>query len=712
MASKHLSAAAPDAPPGKKAKVEPFTSPKPALNRDDCNLDFTVDSDGITGHDLHNEGFAYCWSGARANIGIKGGKYCFGCRVIENQAVSMEDTAKDQQNVCRVGLSRGDDDVGSLGETVNSFGYGGTGKFSHNGSFTSYGGRFGVGDTVVCAVDLENPSRAKISFAKNGKWLGVGMEFDAGPKGLDVIGAKNFEKAIFPHVLLKNVKVRIMLSIDHGLEPLEGFKAWDSAVDDGNAVGGPKAVEGSNCEVIMMVGLPGSGKTTWAERWVREHPEKRYMLLGTNLALDQMKVPGLMRKRNYGERFERLMDRASKIFNQLMSTASRTSRNFIIDQTNVYRNARVRKLKPFRNFRKVAVVVFPNPEELKWRTRARARDMGKEVPEEAFNEMLANFVLPTSKEMRNSVEPFDEVRFIELQRDDAERYLVEMKSALPAKSFKKTENTFEGSVHDRNAREASNAPGRGTYTSAYELQDHNIREPPRMPVPHPYGSSGLQVSYASASQRYESPYLSRDTSTYEEQDHNLREPPCVPVPHTYGSSGSQVAYASAPQRYESPYLSHDRSSYLPSHSYPQVSRQGDYLNQYSREGSVSSYGGDRESIPIADHYARERLVHSYDDDNKGYPRHSSIHSYPGNHANPYGTPSQVPYGPSSGVARHDMPPQTLHSSAALEGGYSGSFAGNAGRLPQSQTFNQYGGTGISSSGAGQPMPPMSSYHRY
>jgi hypothetical protein len=29
----------------------------------------------------------------------------------------------------------------------------------------------------------------------------------------------------------------------------------------------------------MMIGLPGSGKTYWAENWIKTHPEKKYMLL-------------------------------------------------------------------------------------------------------------------------------------------------------------------------------------------------------------------------------------------------------------------------------------------------------------------------------------------------------------------------------------------------------------------------------------------------
>lgn len=46
----------------------------------------------------------------------------------------------------------------------------------------------------------------------------------------------------------------------------------------------------SECEVIMMVGLPGAGKTYFAEQQRTEHREKQYNILGTNLILDKMKV--------------------------------------------------------------------------------------------------------------------------------------------------------------------------------------------------------------------------------------------------------------------------------------------------------------------------------------------------------------------------------------------------------------------------------------
>lgn len=90
-------------------------------------------------------------------------------------SVEMEDTPIEQQNVCRVGISRGDDSVRNLGETDHSFGFGGTGKFSNSGNFVNYGQNFGVGDTIVCAVDHESRPMASIAFLKNGKWLGVAV---------------------------------------------------------------------------------------------------------------------------------------------------------------------------------------------------------------------------------------------------------------------------------------------------------------------------------------------------------------------------------------------------------------------------------------------------------------------------------------------------------------------------------------------------------
>lgn len=41
-----------------------------------------------------------------------------------------------------------------------------------------------------------------------------------------------------------------------------------------------------------MVGLPGSGKTQWAQKHSQENRDKRYNILGTERVLHQLRVSG------------------------------------------------------------------------------------------------------------------------------------------------------------------------------------------------------------------------------------------------------------------------------------------------------------------------------------------------------------------------------------------------------------------------------------
>ncbi|KAL8275905.1 hypothetical protein Esti_000167 [Eimeria stiedai] len=166
-----------------------------------------------------------------------------------------------------------------------------------------------------------------------------------------------------------------------------------------NPVEHPKSV--SECEFIMMCGLPACGKTYWAERHCERHASKAYLLLGTNAVIDQMRVVGLKRQRNYAGRWDELMSTANEVFNSLVVRAGSGAvpRNVIIDQTNVFKRARCRKVEAFRAWgtRRCVVMVTDN-RTLQFRTQKRENEEGKLVPIEAVQQMKAAFQLPTLDE--------------------------------------------------------------------------------------------------------------------------------------------------------------------------------------------------------------------------------------------------------------------------------------------------------------------------
>ncbi|CAM0901871.1 unnamed protein product [Alopecurus aequalis] len=603
-------------PPPKRPRRDVVRAgPKPAsaaarveLNPADCNLDFDVGGGGgLRGEALHGGGFAYCWSGARATAGVRGGgRYCFGCRVVAEQPVEMEDTEAGQRHLCRVGVSRGDDPVGGLGESGHSFGFGGTGKLSHRGKFFDYGAKFGVGDTIVCAVDLDSKPMASIGFSKNGEWLGVAQNFDASGTGLALVDAPvkpmQWESAIFPHVLLKNVVVEMQFSREDGLEPVEGYEPWSSACANGNAVFGPVFAEQEECEVMMMVGLPASGKSTWAEKWVKDHPEKRFVLLGTNLALDQMKVPGLLRKNNYGERFDRLMDHATMIFNTLLDRAAKIPRNYIMDQTNVYKSARIRKMRPFANYRKIAVVVFPLPIELQSRAAKRFKEMGKDVPAEAVDQMTANFVLPQSKDMPGSKEPLDEVIFVELSRDDAQRNLDEMKHLLPRAptpsygnpSNQNVSSTYTGIV-------SPGISGAGPSLSGFQPPMSNSYGQCVYAPGAPVGVQGFQSTtgnqYQIQSSSFSAPYQHQSQSSYPNPIY-----PNTSYQHEAETSYPNLSYTNTPNQHQN-YLSYPSTAnqHQIYGSDPSTQFPGYVHNTYGSHESPSPYEPNPSPRPAVDY---------------------------------------------------------------------------------------------------------------
>ncbi|XP_039624177.1 heterogeneous nuclear ribonucleoprotein U-like protein 1 [Polypterus senegalus] len=568
---------------------EDFDDTLVAIDTYNCDLHFKVSRDRYSGYPLTIEGFAYLWSGARVSYGVNKGRVCFELKINEEISVKHLPASEPDPHVVRVGWSL-DSCSTQLGEEEFSYGYGGTGKKSHNCKFEDYGERFRENDVIGCFIDFESAGDVQIAFTKNGKWLGVAYRIRK-----DVLGGR----ALFPHVLVKNCAIEF--NFGQKEEPYfllpEDYTLIQHVPLQDRIRGANSPTGKSECEILMMVGLPGAGKTTWAMKYSVEHPEKKYNILGTNSIMDKMKVMGLRRQRNYAGRWDVLIQQATQCLNRLIQIAARKKRNYILDQTNVYGSAQRRKMRPFEGFQRKAIVICPTDEDLKERTLKRTDEEGKDVPDHAVLEMKANFSLPEPGDF------LDDVVYIELQKDEAEKlvkqYNEEGKKAgpPPEKRFDNRPGGFRGrgggfqrydnrggsqgghrGYQTRGGGGGSGGGFRGGYNRGGYNQNRWGSGGNRD------GSSGGRGGY-SRNQQQSSGVTTSTNSVYNQNR---------PAPYNKtGSAGSTVASTgysqSQPQTYSQGYnqSSYNPSSYNQSYNYSSYSSYPGYSQSYTQPAATS-----------------------------------------------------------------------------------------------------------------------------
>uniref|UniRef100_A0A8C6SFL5 Heterogeneous nuclear ribonucleoprotein U like 1 n=1 Tax=Neogobius melanostomus TaxID=47308 RepID=A0A8C6SFL5_9GOBI len=387
-----------------------------------CDLHFKVSRNRYSGYPLTIEGFAYLWAGARATHGVTKGRVCYEMKINEEISVKHLPSNEPDPHVVRIGWSLNHSST-QLGEEPFSFGYGGTGKKSSDCKFADFGERFGENDNLIDCM--------------NGVSLGVA--FRTTKEALA-------DRALFPHVLVKNCAVEFNFGQrqEPYFPPPEGYTYIDN-INLEDKIRGTKGPDSkAECEILLMVGLPACGKTTWAMKYAQAYPEKKYNVLGTNAIMDKMKVMGLRRQKNYAGRWDTLIQQATQCLNRLIEIAARKRRNYILDQTNVYGSARRRKMRPFEGFQRKAIVICPTDEDLKERTLKQTNEQGKDVPDHAVLEMKANFTLPEVCDF------LEDVTYVELQREEAEKLLKQYNDEgrkagpPPEKRFDNRQGGFRG----------------------------------------------------------------------------------------------------------------------------------------------------------------------------------------------------------------------------------------------------------------------------
>jgi predicted kinase len=151
---------------------------------------------------------------------------------------------------------------------------------------------------------------------------------------------------------------------------------------------------------IMLVGLPGSGKSTWLQG-VRN----TQIIMNTGVSFDVISTDDIIEKiakdrgLTYSDVWSESIKGATKGMHENFQNAIRHNHNVIWDQTNCTSKKRKSVIVQVPNdYYKVAVVFNTPLDEIERRLKARALETGKNIPKSVLLNMYDTFEQPTHGE--------------------------------------------------------------------------------------------------------------------------------------------------------------------------------------------------------------------------------------------------------------------------------------------------------------------------
>ena len=148
----------------------------------------------------------------------------------------------------------------------------------------------------------------------------------------------------------------------------------------------------------QLVGVPGSGKSTWVDK-------QAWAVFCARVSTDKWveiyaKEVGL----TYSEVFSDFMPTAVDLMAKEVIVAREMNRDIIWDQTSTTINSRSKKFRMLPDYEHIAVV-FKTPEHTELMRRLFSRP-GKDIPDHVIASMIASWEDPTKEE------GFKEIRYI------------------------------------------------------------------------------------------------------------------------------------------------------------------------------------------------------------------------------------------------------------------------------------------------------------
>ena len=140
----------------------------------------------------------------------------------------------------------------------------------------------------------------------------------------------------------------------------------------------------------MLIGVPGSGKTTWIKDQI--------WMLGLTVVNTDTFVEDYARAQGqtYSEVFNDYMPKAIDLMIEQVEFARTHNHTIIWDQTSTTVKSRRKKFAELPNYEHIAVV-FRTPDAPEHARRLNSR-LGKTIPDEIVQDMINRFEMPTLEE--------------------------------------------------------------------------------------------------------------------------------------------------------------------------------------------------------------------------------------------------------------------------------------------------------------------------
>jgi predicted kinase len=142
--------------------------------------------------------------------------------------------------------------------------------------------------------------------------------------------------------------------------------------------------------VYVLVGVPGSGKSTWIKNqdWTQD-----CAIVSTDAFVEQ---EAQRQNKAYNDVFDDYMPTAVKLMADQVVQAREAGQDIIWDQTSTTVASRRKKFNMLPNYHAVAVV-FSTPEPLELERRLASRP-GKNIPWNVMQGMISGLKVPTEDE--------------------------------------------------------------------------------------------------------------------------------------------------------------------------------------------------------------------------------------------------------------------------------------------------------------------------